>query len=122
MSDNQDQIANLEELRERIRAFARARDWQQYHSPKNLSMALIAEAAEVVEHFMWMDSSESRALDEATRAEVELELADVLVYLVTLADLLGVDLLDAARRKLALNAEKYPVSKSRGNARKYDKL
>ena len=108
----------LEELRERLRAFARARDWEQFHSPKNLSMALIVEAAELVEHFQWLTESQSRRLDPKTFAAVEQEIADVFIYLVRLADLLGIDLLDAATRKIALNEQKYPADEVRGKADK----
>ncbi len=108
----------LHELRERLRAFARARDWEQFHSPKNLSMALIVEAAELVEHFQWLTEPQSRCLDPKTFAAVEQEIADVFIYLVRLSDLLGMDLLDAAARKIALNEQKYPADEVRGKADK----
>lgn len=108
----------LHELRERLRAFARARDWEQFHSPKNLSMALIVEAAELVEHFQWLTEPQSRRLDPKTFAAVEQEIADVFIYLVRLSDLLGMDLLDAAARKIALNEQKYPADEVRGKADK----
>jgi NTP pyrophosphatase (non-canonical NTP hydrolase) len=111
-------MSELDALRERLRAFARARDWEQFHSPKNLTMALIVEAAELVEHFQWLTEAQSRALAPATRAEVEHELADVFIYLVRLADLLGVDLLAAAARKIELNEKKYPADAVRGSAEK----
>ena len=104
----------LQQLQERLRAFARARDWEQFHSPKNLSMALIVEAAELVEHFQWLTEPQSRRLDPKTFAAVEQEIADVFIYLVRLADLLGMDLLDAAARKIALNEQKYPAEEVRG--------
>jgi dCTP diphosphatase len=109
---------DLERLRERLREFARERDWDQYHSPKNLCMALSGEVGELLEHFQWLTEDESAALAPATRREVELEMADVLLYLIRLADKLDVDLLDAARRKIELNAAKYPVAQYRGSARK----
>jgi len=115
-------IGSLEELRTRLAAFAAERDWQQFHSPKNLAMALAAEAGELLEHFQWLTEDESGALPEAARTEVALEIADVLLFLVRLADRLGIDPLDAAARKLELNARKYPVDKSRGRATKYDRL
>jgi dCTP diphosphatase len=115
-------VGSLEELRLRLAAFAAERDWEQFHSPKNLAMALAAEAGELLEHFQWLTEDESRALPEATRAEVALEIADVLLFLVRLADRLGIDPLEAATRKLELNARKYPVDKSRGRATKYDRL
>lgn len=101
-------MAELDDLKQRLRDFATARDWEQFHTPKNLAMALVAEAAEVVEHFQWLTAAESRALDPAKRAEVALELADVLLYLLMLADRLDVDLADAARRKIGLNEQRFP--------------
>jgi NTP pyrophosphatase (non-canonical NTP hydrolase) len=111
-------MSDLEDLRQRLRAFAALRDWEQFHSPKNLAMALIAEAGEVVEHFQWLDDAASRTLPEAERDAVALELADVQLYLVMLADRLGVDLAAAARRKIELNEERYPADAVRGSARK----
>ena len=101
-------MAELDDLKQRLRDFASARDWEQFHTPKNLAMALVAEAAEVVEHFQWLTAAESGALDGGKRAEVALELADVLLYLVMLADRLEVDLAEAARRKIALNEKRFP--------------
>lgn len=111
-------MRDIGELQERLRAFARERDWEQFHSPKNLAMALIVEAAELVEHFQWLTEAQSRALDAAKREQVEQEMADVFLYLVRLADQMGIDLLDAAERKIALNAQKYPADKVRGSAKK----
>jgi NTP pyrophosphatase (non-canonical NTP hydrolase) len=104
-------MAELDELRQRLRDFATARDWEQFHTPKNLAMALVAEAAEVVEHFQWLSPPESQALDPGKRTEVALELADVLLYLVMLADRLDIDLADAARRKISLNEHRFPAIK-----------
>jgi len=115
-------VSSLEELRVRLAAFAAERDWEQFHSPKNLAMALAAESGELLEHFQWLTEDESMAPPEATRDEVALEIADVLLFLVRLADRLGIDPLEAAARKLELNARKYPVDKSRGRATKYDRL
>lgn len=112
----------LEDLRRRLAAFATARDWDQFHSPKNLAMALAAEAGELLEHFQWLSESQSETLDAARRDAVALELADVLLYLVRLADKLDIDLVAAAHRKIGLNELKYPSDKARGNARKYDQL
>ncbi|HEX7045008.1 MAG TPA: nucleotide pyrophosphohydrolase [Burkholderiales bacterium] len=112
-------VQDLDDLRARLREFAAARDWDRYHSPKNLSMALIAEAAELVEHFQWLSEAESAALSPEKRAAVEEELADILLYLVRLADKLDVNLAEAARRKIARNAERYPADKVRGSAKKY---
>ena len=110
---------SIEQLQQHLREFAAARDWDQFHSPKNLSMALIAEAAELVEHFQWLTEEQSKNLPAQKKIEVEHELADIFVYLLRLADKLDVDLLVAAEKKLKLNAEKYPADKVRGSARKY---
>lgn len=115
-------MTELEALRDRIREFARERDWDQFHSPKNLAMALAGEAGELLEIFQWLTEEQSRALDGKDLARARDEIADVLLYLVRLADRLGVDPLAAAHRKLEDNARKYPVDKARGNARKYDEL
>lgn len=109
---------SLEQLRRRLADFAAARDWDQFHSPKNLSMALIAEAAELVEHFQWLSEAASHALPPAKHAEVRLELADILIYLVRLGDKLGVDLIAAANDKIALNESRYPAERVRGDARR----
>lgn len=113
---------SLVALRNGLRKFAIARDWQQFHTPKNLAMALSVEAAELLEHFQWLTAEQSQRLDARTRRAVADELADVLLYLTRLADVLEIDPLAAARRKLRLNAKKYPVAKARGNARKYNDL
>ena len=109
----------LLQLRNALRQFAAERDWDQFHSPKNLASALSVEAAELLERFQWLTEDESRHLPPAELAKVRQEMADVLNYLVRLADKLDVDLLDAARDKIVLNAQKYPVEKARGSARKY---
>jgi NTP pyrophosphatase (non-canonical NTP hydrolase) len=113
-------VRDLTDLRDRLRAFAAARDWEQFHSPKNLAMALVAEAAELVEHFQWLTEDQSRGLDPAKKDEVAFELADVLAYLVRIADKLDIDLLAAATAKLAHNEQRYPADRVRGSARKYD--
>ncbi len=107
-------------LRDALRAFAAERDWDQFHSPRNLAAALAVEAAELLEPFQWLTDEQSRELSTEARAAVEQEMADVLLYLVRLADKLGVDLEQAARTKIALNAEKYPVERARGSSRKYN--
>lgn len=109
----------LEDIRRRLEEFARARDWEQFHTPKNLAMALIVEAGELVERFQWLTAEESRALSPEQRDAVEQEMADVLLYLVRLADRLGIDLLAAADRKIAINEGKYPADAVRGRATKY---
>jgi NTP pyrophosphatase (non-canonical NTP hydrolase) len=113
---------SLESLREKLAAFAAERDWDQFHNPKNLAMALAGEVGELVEHFQWLTFEQARELPAVTREEVALEAADVLLYLVRLCDKLDIDLAAAAERKLAINAERYPVHASHGKAAKYDKL
>jgi NTP pyrophosphatase (non-canonical NTP hydrolase) len=112
----------LVSLRDELRRFAAERDWDQFHSPKNLAMALAVEAAELLEHFQWLKEDESRSLPPPELAKVREELADVLIYLVRLADKLGVELLPAAIDKIAINARKYPVEASRGSHKKYTDL
>jgi NTP pyrophosphatase (non-canonical NTP hydrolase) len=112
-------VDELEMLRKRIAEFARERDWDQFHSPKNLAMALIVEAAELVEHFQWLRQEESHKLPPDKRQEVEGELADILVYLVRIADRLDIDLLAAAYEKMCSNEAKYPADKVRGSSKKY---
>ncbi len=109
------------DLKRHVLAFARDREWERFHSPKNLSMALAGEAAELMEHFLWMESAESlRALEEdARRRAVAEELADVVIYALEFANVSGIDLAAAIQDKLQKNAVKYPVDKARGNARKY---
>ncbi len=113
---------DLAALRDALRQFAAERDWDQFHSPKNLAAALSVEAAELLEQFQWLSEEHSRALSAGQLEAVRQELADVLLYLVRLADKLDVDLIAAAKAKLALNALKYPVDKSRGSSRKYTDL
>ena len=107
-------------LQQRLAAFAAARDWEQFHSPKNLAMALSVEAAELVEEFQWLTEEQSRLLDAERRERVRLELADVFIYLLRIADKLDVDLLRAADDKIAHNEKKYPADRVRGDSRKYD--
>ena len=114
--------SNLNDLKQRLRDFAEARDWDQFHSPKNLSMALSAEVAEIVEHFQWLTEEQSKTLPQDKLAEVETELADTLIYLIRLADKLDIDLLKAATNKIDINEQKYPVKKAKGNAKKYTEL
>jgi NTP pyrophosphatase (non-canonical NTP hydrolase) len=115
-------IDNLDTLRQRIREFALARAWERYHTPKNLAMALAVEAAELLEPFQWLTAEQSRNLSAEQHEAVRQEIADVLIYLTRLADLLDIDLLDAAASKLEINARKYPVHKAHGNALKYSAL
>jgi NTP pyrophosphatase (non-canonical NTP hydrolase) len=106
-------------LRDKLRAFAEARDWEQFHSPKNLSMALMVEVAELMEHFQWLTEAQSAELPAEDKQAVGEELADTLLYLVRLSDKLGVDLREAALHKLEKNALKYPADQVRGSAKKY---
>lgn len=115
-------MSTLTDLRAAIRAFAQARDWEQFHSPKNLSMALSIEVAEIMEHFQWLTTEQSAQLDTKTKQAVRQEIADVLIYLTRLADVLEIDPLQAAFDKIEINALKYPVEKSKGNNTKYDQL
>ena len=115
----QHKLSSVAQLQNRLREFARERDWDQFHTPKNLSMALIAEAAELVEHFQWVEGDKSHLLEEKVRPSVEEELADIFIYLVRIADKLEIDLYRAVERKIAINARKYPADKVRGSAKKY---
>ncbi len=109
----------MDQLIKKLREFNRARDWEQYHSPKNFSMALMVEAAELAEHFQWLTLEESRNLPPEKLEKVKEEIADVLIYLANLADKLGIDPLAAAHEKLETNRRKYPVEKVKGKANKY---
>lgn len=113
---------SLKHLSARLAAFAAEREWDQFHNPKNLAMAVAGEVGELIEHFQWLTPDEAANLPAATREEVALEAADVLLFLIRLCDKLDIDLGAAAGRKLELNAAKYPVAASRGRATKYDKL
>lgn len=109
----------FEDLKFRLREFADERDWDQFHSPKNLSMALIAEAAELVEHFQWLSQKESQIIQGDKLEAVRHELADIQIYLIRIADKLNVDLLDAVEKKIEINKEKYPADKVMGQHKKY---
>lgn len=110
---------SLKNLRIRLRDFAAKRDWDKFHSPKNLAMALAAEVGELIEHFQWLTEDQSKSLPWEKLGKVEEELADILIYLVQLSDKLGIDLVDAAFRKIEINSRKYPVESVRGSAKKY---
>ena len=112
----------LAPLAARLRDFSSEREWEPFHSPKNLACALSVEAAELLEHFQWLTEDESRHLSSDKQEAVALEAADVLLYLIQLADQLGIDLLEAAERKLQINRQKYPVEAARGTSRKYTEL
>ena len=111
--------SDLEALRDLIREFVAERDWDQFHTPKNLATALAVEAAELLEHFQWLQTGALDELPEAKREQVRHELADVLVYLIRLADKMDVNLHDAVIDKMKINREKYPAEKVRGDSRKY---
>ncbi|HUJ45459.1 MAG TPA: MazG-like family protein [Opitutaceae bacterium] len=119
-----DAATTLADLKQRVLAFVRERDWEQFHSPKNLSMALAAEAAELMEHFLWTPGAAApvRTGEAARRREIEDELADVVIYALEFANVTGTDLAAAIETKLAANARKYPVEKARGRADKYTEL
>jgi NTP pyrophosphatase (non-canonical NTP hydrolase) len=110
---------SLTELQEAIDAFVEERNWAQFHNPKNLAMGIAIEAAEIMEHFLWCTGDESYSLERQKRAEVANEIGDVLIYLLRLGQVLDMDVIEAARDKLALNREKDPVEKAKGRATKY---
>jgi NTP pyrophosphatase (non-canonical NTP hydrolase) len=119
-----DSTTSLAELKSRVLAFARDRDWEQFHAPKNLSMALAAEAGELMEHFLWVTPEQSRAIagDSVKRGRIAEELADVVIYALEFANATGIDVAGAIEAKMEANARKYPVEKSRGRAEKYTEL
>ncbi|MCB1775623.1 MAG: nucleotide pyrophosphohydrolase [Gammaproteobacteria bacterium] len=110
----------LDDLSARLLAFARERDWEQFHSPKNLSMALAGEAGELLEHFQWLSETQSAELEPDRKQAVAMEMADILIYLIRLAERLDIDLVDAANQKIAINRERYPAERVRGDARRAD--
>ena len=114
--------AALQTLARQLQQFADARDWGPFHSPKNLASALVVEAGELLEHFQWLTEDQSRQLAPEQKQAVAHEMADVLLYLVQLSTVLGIDLMDAARSKMVINAQKYPVEQARGHSRKADAL
>jgi hypothetical protein len=124
MSSLSDASTTVAELKSRILTFARERDWEQFHAPKNLSMALAAEAGELMEHFLWATPEASAELvrQPAKRAAIEAELADVVIYALEFANIAGLDVAAAIERKMAANAARYPVEKARGRSDKYDAL
>ncbi|MBK8857601.1 MAG: nucleotide pyrophosphohydrolase [Opitutaceae bacterium] len=124
MKKMHDGATTVAELRERVLAFVRERDWEQFHAPKNLSMALAAEAGELMEHFLWSTPEQSRVVvqEPVKRHKIEEEIADVVIYALEFANMTGIDVSAAIERKLAVNAKKYPVEKSRGRSEKYNEL
>ena len=119
-----DDSTTFAELKSRVLAFARERDWEQFHAPKNLSMALAAEAGELMEHFLWSTSEASRmiARDPAKRQKIEEELADVVIYALEFANMTGINVAAVIETKMAANAKKYPVEKAKGRSEKYTEL
>jgi NTP pyrophosphatase (non-canonical NTP hydrolase) len=113
---------DIQALQAALRTFASEREWEQFHSPKNLATALSVEASEILEHFQWLTDEQSRAMPDAKRDAVAEEVADVFLYLLQLCDKLGIDPLDAARKKLQLNAAKYPIERAKGTSKKYSEL
>ena|ERR1035441_7173146 len=122
ISTSGERLASLEQLRAALRQFASGRDWDQFHSPKNLAIALSVEAAELLEHLQWTPEADSAVLTPDQHTEVREEIADLLLYLIRLADKLNIDLLAAATDKIQVNAVKYPVEKARGSSKKYTEL
>ncbi|WP_415886600.1 nucleotide pyrophosphohydrolase [Neptuniibacter sp. QD37_6] len=112
-------VSELDELKESLRLFSAERDWDKFHSPKNLAMALAVEASEIMEHFQWLSESESANLDSRKSKAVSEELADVFLYLIRLSDKLNIDLVSAANDKLEINKTKYPVELVKGKSEKY---
>jgi len=112
----------MQNLIKKLRKFAKERDWEKFHSPKNLAMALSVEVAEIVEHFQWLTEEQSCNLDARTIEKLKDEIGDVQIYLARLADQLGISPLDVAEEKLKKNATKYPIDKAKGNARKYSEF
>ena len=120
----QDDTTTIGDLKKRVQAFVRARDWEQFHAPKNLSMALAAEAAELMEHFLWVDpaASAARAQEPKRRRDIEDELADIVIYAMEFSNMTGIDLTAAIAAKMEANAKKYPVEKAKGRSDKYTEL
>jgi NTP pyrophosphatase (non-canonical NTP hydrolase) len=112
----------MKDLMRELREFAKERDWEQFHSPKNLAMAIVVEAAEIVEHFQWLTEEQSKNLPPDKLEEIKEEIADVMIFLTNLADKLGIDPLEAAKDKIEKNKRKYPVEKAKGSAKKYNEL
>ncbi len=112
----------LDDLTLQLREFARARDWEQFHTPKNLAMSLMIEAAEVAEHFQWTGADAAAAVTEDKRNAIALEIGDTLLYLIRLADVLGIDPVRAAADKMVITAGRYPVDKAYGKSTKYTEL
>jgi len=117
-----DKTTRIQELKNLVTRFVSERDWEKFHSPKNLSMSIAIEAAELMEKFQWVEGVESKELTRKEKLTIEEELADIAVYILNFCSLYNVDLSDAIGRKLKINTKKYPIKKSRGISLKYDKL
>jgi NTP pyrophosphatase (non-canonical NTP hydrolase) len=115
-----DKTATFQEIKRRIAAFNKERDWDQFHTPKNLSMAMAAEAAELMELFLWSDAKESKKVLEAKQTEVRQEVADIIIYLIAFCNATGIDISEAIVDKMKLNAKKYPIEKCKGKSLKYN--
>jgi NTP pyrophosphatase (non-canonical NTP hydrolase) len=113
---------DISDIQEKLRNFSRERDWDQYHSPKNLAMALAAEAGELLEIYQWLTEQESNNPDDKIRKQTSEELADILIYIIKMADKLNIDLVDSVNNKIAINEKKYPKEKAKGSAKKYTEL
>jgi NTP pyrophosphatase (non-canonical NTP hydrolase) len=111
--------SEVQQLMLELRKFAQDRDWEQFHSPKNLSMALSVEAAELLEHFQWMENQASFALGEAKHQLVSYEVADIFIYLLRICDQLNIDIVDVTKKKMAINDQRYPVEQVKGSSKKY---
>lgn len=124
MAELTDSTTTVAELKTRVLAFVRERDWEQFHSPKNLSMALAAEAGELMEHFLWATPEQSKAIaaDTVKRQKIADELADVIVYALEFANATGLDVAGSIEAKMTANAKKYPVEKAKGRSEKYNEL
>ncbi len=113
---------SLDGLREKLRSFALERDWDQFHTPRNLACAVVTEAAELLAHFRWADDAGASNLTEVERQKISYEIADVLLFLVRLSDKMDIDPILAANEKLKINAGKYPIEKAKGSSKKYTEL
>jgi NTP pyrophosphatase (non-canonical NTP hydrolase) len=120
----EDSTTQIQEIKDRVLAFARERDWEQFHAPKNLSMAIAAEAAELMEHFLWQSPEDSHEDIKAVklRAKVEEELADIFIFAIEFANVTGINIAAIIEAKMAQNAKKYPVDKAKGRSAKYTEL
>ena len=112
--------SSYDELQQRLKKFATDRNWEQFHSPKNLAMALSGEAGELIEHFQWLTEEQSYQLDEDKKQEVALEMADICIYLFRLAERLDINLIDKVYEKVEINEKRYPVEKVKGSSKKYN--